>query len=175
MTQDSVRLNLYLTHRVALVDYATPIVGDRLQAEDIVQEAYFRFVPSRDAGPAVQQPLAYLYRIVRNLAVDWVRRRTMERLRQEEEPAWWGGPSLPRTPEQEASHRQDLDRIEHALKALPPETRLAVEMHRFGEFRLREVAGRLGVSVPTAHRIVRDALVKLARSLDRPCTEPPDD
>jgi RNA polymerase sigma-70 factor (ECF subfamily) len=84
----------------------------------------------------------------------------------------WTGPAIPPTPDQEASHHQDLDRIEAALKALPPETRLAVEMHRFGEYRLHEVADRLGVSVPTAHRIVRDALVGLARSLGRPPTEP---
>ena len=167
MKHDRARLDLFLAHRTALVDYATPIVGDRMRAEDVVQEAYIRFVPfGATAGAAVEQPLAYLYRIVRNLAVDWTRRRAMEHRKEAEEPAWWSVPAAPRTPEQEASHRQELGRIKVALTALAPAARLAVEMHRFGGFPLREIAQWLGVSVPTAHRIVRDALVGIARELD---------
>lgn len=163
---DSAKLSLFLAHRAALVDYATPIVGDRTRAEDIVQEAYIRFMPSGSrTGQAVEQPLAYLYRIVRNLAVDGMRRRAMERRQCGEAPAWWVVPSAPRTPEQEMAHRQTLARVESALARLPSEMRVAVEMHRFGGYSLREIASRLGVSVPTAHRIVRDALIDIARSV----------
>ena len=36
-------LSLYLVHRGALLNYANGIIGDRAQAEDVVQEAYLRF------------------------------------------------------------------------------------------------------------------------------------
>ena len=73
MTSDSVRLDLFLAHRSALIDYAQPIVGCRARAEDVVQEAYLRFAAATDrerpADDRILQPVGYLYRIVRNLAV----------------------------------------------------------------------------------------------------------
>ena len=175
LKHNSAKLNLFLAHRSALVDYATPIVGDRMRAEDVVQEAYIRFVPAGGAsGPAVEQPLSYLYRIVRNLAVDWTRRRAIEHREREVAPVWWAIPAAPRTPEQDMAHRQTLDRVEAALACLPSDARLAVEMHRFGGYSLKEIASRLGVSISTAHRIVRDALVGIARSA-APSDQPPSD
>jgi RNA polymerase sigma-70 factor (ECF subfamily) len=114
---------------------------------------------------SAERPLAYLYRIVRNLALDFTRRRALERRSAEAEPAWWMTPETPRTPEQQALHREQLGKVEAALSALPPQTRLAVEMHRFDGHSLQEIATRLGVSVPTAHRLVRDALVRIAMRL----------
>ena len=160
------RSDLFLTNRAALVDFATPIVGDRARAEDVVQEAFLRFAAAADKPEApIENPVGYLYRIVRNLALDWVRRRAVEQNRPLEEPAWWMLPSTPRTPEQELLHQQDLDRIAEALSELAPEARLAVEMHRFGGYTLSEIAERLNTSVPTAHRLVRDALVEIALRL----------
>nr|WP_269807513.1 sigma factor [Pseudomonas sp. NMI795_08] len=67
-----------MAHRPALVDYATPIVGCRARAEDVVQEAWLRF--SRQPGDAdIRHPASYLYRIVRNLALDQTRRTATEK------------------------------------------------------------------------------------------------
>ena len=82
MTYDSLRLDLFLAHRSALIDYAQPIVGCRARAEDVVQEAYLRFAAATDrqraADDRILQPVGYLYRIVRNLAVDWARHLAQE-------------------------------------------------------------------------------------------------
>src|SRR3546814_20723340 len=70
--QHSRKLNLYLRHRAELIDYATPIVGDRALAEDVVQDAWLRFsdAGSHDAKTRlIRQPVGYLYRIVRYLAL----------------------------------------------------------------------------------------------------------
>ncbi len=57
------KLDLYLTQRKALIDYATAILGCRQQAERLVQEAWLRFGAAQgDARPSG------LFRIVRNLA-----------------------------------------------------------------------------------------------------------
>lgn len=156
---------LYLTHRASLIDYATPIVGDRARAEDVVQEAFIRFAPSQRVGQAVEQPLSYLYRIVRNLALDWTRRRALEHRQQTADAVWWMVPPTPRTPEQEFSHREDVAHVEDILAGLPHQVRLAVEMHRLGGYTLQEVADHLGLSVSTAHRLVRDALVRIGSRL----------
>lgn len=165
MQQDRI-LTLYLAHRGALVNYANGIVGDRARAEDVVQEAFLRFASAWEkSDEAVERPPAYLYRIVRNLAIDRTRQRTREERQQGEESAWWMLPDTPRTPEQEALHRQELARIAEAFSELSPEARLAVEMHRFGGYTLSEIAARLNTSVPTAHRLVRDGMVKIALRL----------
>src|SRR6266581_8839636 len=80
-------LKLYLTHRSALINYATRIVGSRAWAEDIVQDAYLRIaamgpneqsIVASDNQTQITHPVAYLYRIVRNLSADWSRRRSTE-------------------------------------------------------------------------------------------------
>src|SRR3546814_1293981 len=79
--QHSRKLNLYLRHRAELIDYATPIVGDRALAEDVVQDAWLRFseAGSHDAKTRlIRQPVGYLYRIVRNLALDRSEEHTSE-------------------------------------------------------------------------------------------------
>ena len=68
--------SLFIAHRRSLVDYAAGIVGSRTQAEDVVQEAWFRLNRLDDRHP-IHEPLRYLYRLVRNLAIDT--RRTLSR------------------------------------------------------------------------------------------------
>lgn len=167
MSSGDEKLQLYLSHRAALIEYALPIVGDRMRAEDVVQEAYLRFFPPRDApaDPVVNQPLHYLYRIVRNLAYDLMRRRLTEQRYQLEEPNWWMVPETPRTPEEELAFRQKLHQIDEILGKFPPEVRLAVKMHRLGGYTLQEVADHLGVSVNMVHRMVRDAVCVVADRL----------
>jgi RNA polymerase sigma-70 factor (ECF subfamily) len=157
--------SLFIEHRGSLVAYATGLVGSRAQAEDLVQEAFIRFAPGQRSNATVEQPLAYLYRIVRNLALDAARRRAVEHRQREGGPNWWMAPATPRTPEQELRYRQNLTRVKRVLSGLPKETRLAVEMHRLGGYTLQEVADHLDLSVATVHRLVRDALVRIGSEL----------
>jgi RNA polymerase sigma factor (sigma-70 family) len=159
------RVQLFMAHRAALIEYALPIVGDRMRAEDVVQEAFLRFAPAQGAPSAVGKQLGYLYSIVRNLAFDLTRRRATELRHQKAETSWWMVPATPRTPEEELSHLQDLELVETVLAELPPKVRQAVEMHRVGGHTLQEIAERLDVSLNTAHRWVREGVVKLALRL----------
>lgn len=164
--QDDSKTELFLLHRRALVDYATPIVGDRARAEDVVQEAFIRFVPGGSRpGSTIDQPVAYLYRIVRNLAYDLTRRRAIDQREREDRPIWWLTPPNVRTPEQESTHRQNVERVRAVLADMPPDQRRAIEMQRFGGFTLGEIADELGVSVATVHRLVRSGLVRIAAKL----------
>lgn len=162
---DDAAVRLFMAYRAALINYATPIVGCRAGAEDVVQEAFLRFAPFASAAGRVAQPAAYLRRIVRNLAMDWTRRlRTEARHRQGEPEAWMIPPAAP-SPERQASDREALRRLARVLAELPVPARRACEMHRLDGLTLEEVAERLGVSVATAHRLVRDALALLASRL----------
>ncbi|MGE7990537.1 RNA polymerase sigma factor [Pseudomonas sp. NPDC089554] len=163
MADASTQLQVFLGVRRELVSYASTITGDRAQAEDIVQEAWIRFTPAA----AVEQPVAYLYRIVRNLALDLKRSRSREQAHQASAPAWLH-PGHTADPADSCQHSMLLDRLSDTLQAMPEASRLALEMHRFGGCTLAQIAQRLGVSLSTAHRLLRDALARLAQEVDEP-------
>lgn len=168
MTEPTAQLHLFLGIRRELVSYAAKITGDPGQAEDVVQEAWIRFIPQESANkPVIEQPVAYLYRIVRNLALDLKRNRLREQAHQATPPVWLL-PAHVSDPADMCQHSMTLDRISNALQALPEASRRALELHRFGGCTLAEIARQLDVSLTTAHRLLRDALVKLAREVDEP-------
>lgn len=167
---DGTALALFVTHRNALVDYASGILGNRAQAEDLVQEAWLRF--ERVAGRRkLDQPLGYLYRIVRNLALDG--RRRMARERQVVTGASFDVASslLPDdtpSPERVALYKDELELVMEAIAELPERTRIALEMHRFGGCKLKEIAAFLNISVPLAHVLVADGVQHCKRRLGWP-------
>ena len=128
----------------------------------MVQDAFLRFCAN--AQDPVEQPVAYLYRIVRNLALDAVRRQATEK-RQQKMPAQWMHPGQELSPEQRVVHGDDASRIAAALAGLPEQMRIAVEMNRLGGFTLQQTADHLNISLSTAHRLVKDAIVHLASSV----------
>ncbi|MBA5868513.1 MAG: sigma-70 family RNA polymerase sigma factor [Nitrospira sp. CR2.1] len=157
MNDEQQKLDLYLSHRGELINYAAGIVGCRTMAEDVVQEAYLRFHRPADR-PDVATPVGYLFRIVRNLAVDWSRRLTLERRHIdvcETPPAV--AESRP-SPEEEVASRQELQLVMDALAELPERTRLALELHRFGGFTMEQIGTRLNLSATSAHNLIHQAL-----------------
>lgn len=160
------QLQPFFAHRQALLQYASALTRDTAQAEDLVQEAFLRFAPAlRGGAHGLANPVAYLYRIVRNLAVDQIRQRSGEQ-RQEQDPAAWMVPQPQPSPEQAVIHRQDIETVSGTLQDMPEKMRIALEMRRFGGHTLEQIASRLQVSVPTAHRLVRDAMLRIAAALD---------
>jgi RNA polymerase sigma factor (sigma-70 family) len=168
---DDVKLRVYLRHRPALVEYATPIVGDRARAEDVVQEAYMRFAPARSdtasERAAIEQPTAYLYRIVRNLAYDLRRSLSADRRRAQAQLIFAETQPLARSPEEEAVHRDELRSVAAILAELPANIRLAFEMHRVGGYTLQEIADHMGISLATAGRWTQEAVKHVVRRMER--------
>jgi RNA polymerase sigma-70 factor (ECF subfamily) len=151
------KLELYLAHRPALVDYAAPIVGCRARAEDVVQEAWLR-LSSQPLDAEIRHPASYLYRIVRNLALDQTRRTATEKAQPGGDEILAELPASTASPEQSVSQQSELGAISRALEELPLRTRTAFEMHRLGGYTLQQVANHLEVSVSLVHQLVHDAL-----------------
>ncbi len=159
-------LTLYIAHRRELVNYANGIVGDPGRAEDVVQEAFLRF---RDAASArlLEEPVGYLYRIVRNLALDGRRRRTLEDRHVDSRVDLLAAEFVEDRPSPEATliARQELQRVLAAMAELPERTRIALEMHRFGGCTLKEIAAHLGISVSMAQVLVTEGVRHCQRAL----------
>jgi len=157
-------LGLFEVHRHALTAYASGIVGDHMQAEDVVQEAWMRFGAAYGSQP-MDHPIGYLYRIVRNLAVDCRRRMARDRTLagQTLEVAAVAVPDERASPEVEVAAREEVRLLIAAMDELPERTRLALEMRRLEGAKLRDIAERLGVSITVAHQIVADGIAHCRR------------
>jgi len=161
-------LSLYAGHRQTLIRYAANITGDQMSAEDVVQEAWLR-LGATDAQQSLEEPLAYLYRIVRNLALDKRRRQAFEQkhfIDDASEQAAQAASNSP-SPERIALARADLLLVKEALDELPENMRVALEMHRLGGVRLKDIAAHLGVSLTTAHGLVAEGVYRCRLKLGR--------
>ncbi|MGV6874155.1 RNA polymerase sigma factor [Pseudochelatococcus sp. B33] len=160
------RVSLYLDQRAVLVAYASRMVGSRDIAEEVVQEAFIRFVPGSAGSSADQRPASYLFRIVHNLALDFLRRRKRENAGAAENAPSWTRPQAEPTPEEALLFCEGVQRSMALVAELPEDQRVALEMHRFGNYTLDEIAAHLGVSTATVHRLIRTALATITLGLD---------
>lgn len=136
----------------AVYRLAVTITADPALAEDLVQEAFLRLA---GRPPVAGELDGYLWRTVRNLALDAVRRaRTGERVVEAAARALLrrvdpgdGGP--------------DVEAIGRALFALPVEQREVVVLRVWEGLAFPEVAARTGAPLGTVHSRYRYALERL--------------
>lgn len=160
-------LDIFLENRPALVDYAARLMGSRDQAEDIVQDAFLRLKPEETGQFSPRQTLSYFYNIVRNLAFDAAKRRNVEARGRDTDPPFWILPQDPGSPEQSVLLADQVRIAVETLEGLPDDMRRAIALYRMEGLTLEAIAGELGISVATAHRLIRNGMVKIALSLDR--------
>jgi RNA polymerase sigma-70 factor (ECF subfamily) len=129
-------------------------------ADDCVQEALIELARQPALPP---NPVAWLFRVVRNRAISHSRaQRRRERreefahrLRQQESAA----------PEQ---HIDSTD-VAAAVAALPDEQREVVVARTWGELNFEQIAELVGCSISTAHRRYEAGLTALRERLESPC------
>ncbi len=167
MREDEELLDLesvFVAHR-RLCEMAASILGDRARAEDVVQDAYLKIIATNEVV-TVKKPVAYIHRIVRNLAIDRYRRARLESdvFAMAEE----GGqvPSASGTPEAISIYCQQLSVVAGALKQLPERTRRVFELYRVRGCTQREIAKMLNVSPTLVNFMIRDALNECRKALD---------
>lgn len=157
-SQDS-DFDLFQQARPDLIAMAERILGSRALAEEVVQDSWLRW---RDSASRARVGQAFVRTIVRNLALDRLRKERAEasrRLVAEVKPI------STTCSEEILIHRQHLEIASTALAELAPRTRRAFELRRLEGRSLAEVAAELDVSVPRAHQLVCRALAHIAQSL----------
>jgi RNA polymerase sigma-70 factor (ECF subfamily) len=131
--------------------------------EDVVQEAFVRLA-AQDRPP--DQPVAWLYRVVRNRALSAARSDRRRRRHESAAAARRAGWFLA-----SAAHL-DADAASQALQRLPGDQRETVVAHVWGGLTFEQIGELTGVSASTAHRRYVLALEGLRERLDVPCPNP---
>lgn len=146
----------FIVHRPRLRDAAARILGCRQRAEDVVQDA---FVKISEIAPSfiAQQPVAYLFRVVRNLSIDRHRRASFESVvfAAEEDGLEVMGDSA--GPEAIMIGSQYLQLVSQALSELPSRTRHVFELYRIGAYTQSQIASELEISTTLVNFMIRDA------------------
>lgn len=148
-------------HGPALLLAARQWVPGPADAEDVVQEAFVRFWPSRDRAA---DPVAYLYACARRCALEWGRGG---RRRARREAAAARPEGLPADVALFAPIKHDERRaqVEAALARLPGPQREVLVMKVWGGLSFPQVAAAVGVPPDTAASRYRYALAKLRQLL----------
>ncbi|MGE3841164.1 MAG: sigma-70 family RNA polymerase sigma factor [Vicinamibacterales bacterium] len=151
---------LYDRHARAVFSLAFRIVGDQLEAEDVVQDVFTQAWRQAERYDARRGALpAWLLNITRSRAIDLLRRR---RQRVAAPPGFWSelvaaGPA----PDTLALTSARVQALKQALADLPWAQRLPIELAYFEGLSQSEIAVRLEEPVGTIKTRVRLGLMKL--------------
>jgi RNA polymerase sigma-70 factor (ECF subfamily) len=145
---------------------AVRVLGSPAEAEEVVQDAFvevWRRAEQFDASRGAAS--TWITSIARNRAIDRVRTRGAQaRASEGAEHEAQAQPARP-TPLEDVEQVQARTRIEEALKTLPAEQRLVIELAYFEGLSQSEIAAKTGDPLGTVKGRVRSAMEKLAALL----------
>lgn len=153
-------LAAYDAHHRELANFVRAIERDRDTADDIVSESFVRLIEEIRRGRTPDQPRAWLYRVVANLAIDRGRRRTVvtralgRLVDHRTEPP----------PDDEVLRGETRREVWAALAHLPTDTRTALLLAAHG-FSGRDIAEALGRSELATRSLICRARLRLREQL----------
>ncbi len=165
VTREQSRLRNFIRRRVP----------DPLDAEDILQDVFYRLVEANRLLMPIEHVTGWLFRVARNRITDLFRKKEPENF-SEMEPVDEGGellqfedllPSPDAGPEAMYARGVLLDELEGALDELPPEQRLVFMAHEFEGRSFKELSAETGESVNTLLSRKRYAVLHLRERLQR--------
>lgn len=145
-------------YRASLTAFAAAIVGSA-GAEDVVQDSLVKAHRAM-AAEEVEEPRAWLYRVVRNTALNEIRDG------KKHEHAELSGTELADlTPEREVESREEFKALVTALAALPEAQRQAIVDRELGGYTHDEIARELEVSTGATKQLIFRARTGLRDAL----------
>jgi RNA polymerase sigma-70 factor (ECF subfamily) len=163
---------LYERHAPAAYSLAYRMLGARVPAEDVTQEAFLgiwrsgaRYDPGRGSVRT------WVLGIVHHRAIDALRRASVHDRRRVSDEGIEERVEAPERTELEAARREEARGIRNALETLPPEQSQVIELAYFGGFTHTEIAGILDAPVGTVKGRMRLGLAKMRDQLAPPATE----
>lgn len=161
-TQDPVAVRTLVARKLPrLLALATRMLGDRMEAEDVAQEAFVRIwkqAPSWREGEARFD--TWLHRVALNLCYDRLRGQREEpvaELPDQTDPA--------ASPDVQFENRTRDERIRVALAALPARQREALVLNYYQELSNIEAAALMGITVDALESLLARARRNLRAQL----------
>lgn len=137
---------------------------DRSEAEDVLQEAYLKYLDGRARFDGRAAFKTWLFAVIRRTAAE----RRRKRYRRERLAAWFGPAEAPQAPapDRDVARSQAARRVVAALATLPARQREVLHLVFYGDLSVGEAARVMGVSVGSARTHYDRGKRRLARLLD---------
>jgi RNA polymerase sigma factor (sigma-70 family) len=150
-------------------------VPDPLDAEDILQDVFYRLVEANRLLMPIEHVTGWLFRVARNRITDLFRKKEpeifseIESADEEDESLQFEDllPSRDAGPEALYARNVLLDELERAVAALPKEQRDVFVAHEFDGRSFKELSAETGVSVNTLLSRKRYAVLHLRERLQQ--------
>jgi RNA polymerase sigma-70 factor, ECF subfamily len=153
---------LYRRHGPRAMGVALRVLRERSEAEEVLQETFIEvWRRAREYSPSRGTVEAWLLTIARTRAIDRLRSRAA-RGRMVEAKSAEPPESSPHPPDMLSVAAQEAARVQAALRALPAEQRVALELAYWEGLSQTEIAERTGQPLGTVKTRVRLALLKLS-------------
>jgi RNA polymerase sigma-70 factor (ECF subfamily) len=162
---------LYDTVFPILFRVACRITSNEEAAEDLCQEAFFRFYERNMVFPNADEAKYWLIRVVKNAALNHVKRK--ERERRAYQRAFRELNQSPESGEQSLLKKEDRDEVRKALEQLPENLRIVLILKEYGELNYKEIGRALGISEGNVKVRVFRARERLAALLPKEDTYVP--
>ncbi|MDR2805104.1 MAG: RNA polymerase sigma factor [Dysgonamonadaceae bacterium] len=141
MKQDHFR-NKILPLSDKLFRLALSITGNRQDAEDVVQDALLN-VWKKKEWETVENPEAYCYRSVRNIAIDKIS------LKESQQEAWndnYDRPDAAISVQERLEQEEHLLLLENAIRKLPEKQRAIFQLREVEELNYKQIAEAMNIS-----------------------------
>jgi RNA polymerase sigma-70 factor (ECF subfamily) len=138
-----------------LYNVAFRMLGNRQEAEDVVQEAFLRVYSNIRQYDANYKFSTWMYRITTNLCIDRLRKKKINDSLDEEYSEQDGNSLYNRlrsqelTPEEAMLRHETQAEVQHAIEQLPPAYRAAILLKYLHDLSLQEISDILQIPVPT--------------------------
>lgn len=144
---------VFLQQRPMLMRLMTARLGSAADAEDVLQELWLKLETLPEQK--LDNPEAYLFRVVANLAAD--RRLSMARAVARDGLWLSAQPESQEFPDAEAVllARERLAQVEAAMAAMPERMRAALYMFRIEKRPQKEIAQMLGITVSGVEKLLK--------------------
>jgi RNA polymerase sigma-70 factor (ECF subfamily) len=145
MNKETLISNYYSLHRNELLAYASSRLGDKDEAEDLVQNTYLRVLTTDKMLTAHTLP-ALVYTICRNLINDYYRRRAFHY----EYEHYIKSSQIGEISMESVFFAADIiERMERGLARMPKKCREIYRMHILGGMRVSEISEQTGQKYKT--------------------------
>jgi RNA polymerase sigma-70 factor (ECF subfamily) len=158
---------VFTIYYAPLCMFASCIVKDTNDAEEIVQELFYVIWKNRNNLPLLHSLKGYLYNAVRNQSLLFVEHRNVVRTYASTEKERMSGDRWNTNPQAEMETAELEDLVNKSLNTLSERCRTIFLMHRMESCKYSEIADRLGVSVKTVEADITKALKTLKAEINR--------
>ncbi len=146
-----------------LFRFALYLMKSEMLAEEVVSDVFIKVWNNRKRLVIIERMDFYLFRSVKNQALNYLRKKSTEFEQIDEIPE--SSLMTPIDPEKELLQKELKVKVDEAIGQLPPKCRLIFEMTRDNGLQYHEVADILDISKSTVKNQMTIALKKIRNNL----------